>query len=98
MKTTHTPGPWKIADDKKLDASLWHHLPSIAGANGAMIAGLAMGGAKGDANACLIAAAPAMLTACEQALESMDARNEDMGLDVIRQTLRAAIARAKGRV
>ena len=51
---------------------------------------------KGEANARLIAAAPELLAALSAALESMDARPKDTGLDVVRQIARAAIARARG--
>ncbi len=71
METKHTPGPWRIADPKKLDPSLWPPgLPAIEGSRGHMIAGLAMGGAKGTANAALIIASPDLLECVSDFVEA----------------------------
>lgn len=92
MKPVHTPGPWRIADDSKLDPSIWHHLPAIEGARGNMVASIAMSGPKGIANARLIAAAPELLAALQHALATEQAHGQDW--QPWAQAARAAIAKA----
>ncbi len=87
--TTHTPGPWKVADVNphgKAPNRRWLVTPDVAVA-------------KTAANARLIAAAPDLLEACRAALPAM-AAHEETGCDCpdseAARQLRAAIAKAEG--
>ena len=88
----HSPGPWRVADggfdDRVLDAS------------NALVAG-ACDTADGKrhtgpwANARLIAAAPELLEACEEALAALTT-DEGQGIPGPRSFLRQVIAQARG--
>ena len=73
MKTTHTPGPWRIAP---------HNETEIQGKDGGLwvLRATAWGGTPEEiyANANLVASAPDLLSACKAAQEWIDdACNDD---------------------
>ncbi len=80
---THTPGPWK-------QGSSWY---LIDGSNELGVAGVDVGNRNAQANARLIAAAPAMLAA----LEAIDKETASLkGLrSVVRVIVHKAIAQAR---
>ena len=97
-ESEHTPGPWQIGPSQLGNISCvlkagHGHICDRPYGNG--------DGAKSwNANARLIAAAPDMLAACEQALERLEQHHRRLGMygDDFRavENLTAAIARAKG--
>lgn len=79
----HTPGPWRVENITK-EKGFTHYVPW-----GRVYRGVGRGGI--DANlpdACLIAAAPDLLAACEEAVPVAPPR--------VQKLLRAAIAKARG--
>jgi hypothetical protein len=94
----HTPGPWKVQDDRTTDGTFRvfpHEGPSICNLrHGEM-----------EANARLIAAAPELLRACEEALNALldyvpllEAHGSVMGYGhAVIVRLKAAIAKAEGK-
>ena len=111
-KAKHTPGPWTITEDgriqaPKLDAKCWEqrqykHIASAPFAADALTP-IIMGGERA-ANARLIAAAPELLAALEWALKNIeelaipefDKRGAVTSLNNCADKARAAIAKAKG--
>lgn len=91
METKYTPGPWR--------AEGWENLVVNAATGDTIIAmpGGTHGATLGElkANARLIAAAPALLEACEAALDLLSHSYDTPSQAAIPQ-LRAAIAAAKG--
>lgn len=93
MSAAHTPGPWRKAGDA-----------TVLGADGKEVAYLARNtryGAETEASARLIAAAPALLEACEAIIHYDTADQNDhvaLMLDYASmiEKARAAIALAKG--
>lgn len=99
-KTAHTPGPW-IADDGDVDL---YGVFQEADGQAICYLGVPSGGPfrrlrpkKAAANAALLAAAPELLAACEEALAEARERDEDLGYGCWPQVL-AAIAKARGEV
>ena len=95
---THTPGPWGLQGDQTQQA---HY---VAGADGNPIcdmhkpAGFYRAPQETEANANLIAAAPALLAACEAMLHDMAAYDmAQKGFTDCMSRARAAIAKAKGK-
>lgn len=98
METKHTPGPWRVADAPMTSSGLaifgsdpkWPHAIAIAKPAPAFdyVASV------GEANAALIAAAPAMLAALQSIYTDDDGDGyvSAEGMDIIR----AAIAQATG--
>ena len=90
MATTHTPGPWA--------AELAHppagSYATIRAADDAIVCHVGLTDEQDGADARLIAAAPDLLTACEAALVCAE-MGITLGLTAT-ETLRAAIAKAKG--
>ena len=97
-ETQHTPGPWTvtpsggvITDNDDPEVICWTEINDIMAV-------------EREANARLIAVAPALLAACEAALpwvkhaacDVMDDSDEHKRTLVVIDTLRAAIAKAKG--
>jgi hypothetical protein len=86
--TKHTPGPWTAG----VTDSIWND-------KGVLIAecgnSMTLGDSEVFSNARLIAAAPELLEACEDALLAMDSpRAYDSA--VVASTLKAAVRKAKG--
>ena len=98
MDIKHTPGPWAVfqndSDEERLDINSLH--PSGKGAFfvAETIGGLADG--EMEANARLIAAAPDLLQACEQAEHWLDHDDGSAEPAEMLRVLRAAIAKANG--
>lgn len=93
-KNKHTPGPWK-ADDM-----VGKTIPIYATATTARgrVATVTKGDVRSSHDARLIAAAPDLLAACEAALAYVeDDSRSPRRRQAMRQGLRAAIAKAKGR-
>lgn len=95
--SAHTPGPWSV---DKGGAIRGAKVYKYARGNNTRQLALAclhddLGPDEREANARLIAAAPALLEACEAALEIMDPRGPREQL-VIAAVLRSAIAAARG--
>ena len=95
-ESKHTPGPWNIG---------WGLVWNAARGITSRVSGEAWKWKNKDgfeseskANARLIAAAPDLLEACEDALASLDALAEEGIIEEGKEagTLRAAIAKAKG--
>mgnify|MGYP001600623960 CR=1 FL=1 len=98
MKTKHTPGPWKVTE-LDWDSSDTYINPSRETGEFALICRMTGSHAHKNANARLIAAAPELLEALEEALTAPfglvrgdDARKQT---DFVTKA-RAAIAKAKG--
>ena len=102
----HTPGPWEIL--RRVDDD---DLPSVAQADGPVIAHVTCWTSKGksdpetiEANANLIAAAPELLDACKGALHDLALAfvtvdgDADRIINSAAGRLMLAIARAEGRV
>ena len=98
--TSHTPGPWtydalqKGGGYKKLKTK-WIILAPQADDE---VATVRCGGDIGEANACLISAAPDLLEACKSAIYGANTKGQGGTLtayDV--DLLRAAIAKAEGK-
>ena len=87
MTTTHTPGPWHVTGDAEGTM--------ITDDTGKQLAVWPLQGGTLEqcANACLIAAAPDLLAAAIDALETFERRFPD---SPTAHDLRAAIARATG--
>ena len=104
---THTPGPWKITDNRSMAGSYWieachpEGFPvSIAEVRNGCEEAAELG--TEEANAALIAAAPDLLSACKTALVQLRERKSfvDMpdrpgDVEYVRVRLRAAIAKAE---
>lgn len=94
--TTHTPGPWFVSSIKGDDAIMVG-----AGDGSEVVADIRLAdsfacGVRAEKNACLIAAAPELLSACMEALSSIllhDAGNLD---GISTKPLETAIAHAQG--
>src|SRR5688572_1364679 len=100
MSTKYTPGPWVLHIDKhggnwryEIRTKLPHNPAGGAGKHIATINSYLE--AKGEANAQLIAAAPELLAACAEVLDSID--NENFTLEECASLLKWAIAKAEGR-
>jgi hypothetical protein len=94
MKTTHTPGPWQI---------LFNHIASESGRKIATIENrtLGEGFAESYENAFLISSAPDLLSALEEAYNAIawlipGGNLSDQEEEALLDTIRAAIAKAKG--
>lgn len=107
MSSKHTPGPWYAGRPDMQTVvdgvgSKWIYGPEDSGVGGYVA--VASGLASDDwgvimANACLIAAAPDLLEACEAALANLDYLREQWGFHASREMtgkLRAAVAKANG--
>ena len=100
-KTDHTPGPWRIGFLDGSGASFEDSVYILAGHNGDEHSIVRGGrddwnvprGITNEANARLIASAPEMLVALEQAEQQLDYGQIDHAMIYIR----AAIAKATGR-
>jgi hypothetical protein len=99
--TKHTPGPWKLRDHPLMPGAP----VEVVDARGLAVVHLCAAGEKtydGDttaANAALIAAAPDLLVAAAELLADLDARSlyrRRPGLEDAADTLRAAVAKARG--
>jgi len=98
-----TPGPWRVIEKrrkfKRIDTYDWDW--KIVGSDGAMVFDCSHVAYEGggyppeSANLALILAAPDLLAACEAALEALHGVE---GFAEIRQTLRAAIAKAEPKI
>ena len=96
--TKHTPGPWKAVPDKSRNMYTWY----VEGAKGVVptIARLSLIDAceEIESNAHLIAAAPAMYEALQQAIDELAdyeaARNDPKS--ITRYRCEAALAQAEG--
>lgn len=96
---THTPGPWTY---QHVEDS-WNHVAAENGAR-AVAKVFGAGSGAGEANARLIAAAPALLEALVQAEEALFtaesylmSTHDKLSVVEARQAVRAAIAQVKGR-
>ena len=85
MTTQHTPGPWAALEDD----GMWGIYP--ANSDGDPIV-WQMGGIDNESDACLIAAAPELLAACEAIVGAWQSSIETPWLFQVR----AAIAKARG--
>jgi len=102
-KTKHTPGPWTLgtraAYQNRDDPVFWHR-DVVNGSKTIRVAKVSgVGEDRAEANACLIAAAPDLLEACEVLLK---AAPELWGDDIekwprLMDRVEAAIAKAEGR-
>lgn len=92
MKATHTPGPWRIGQERDR---------IVAGANGLHIAQVATQGMgfAADANAALIVASPKLLKALKAIVNSLADQDDEGLIEHAQQMIdaRAAIAEAEGR-
>ena len=84
--TKHTPGPWSaqgcsVFSQEPQSSCVCTSMPGLP---------------EGEANARLIAAAPALLAACEAGLRLADQCNEVGGETAWQKMFRAALAQAKG--
>lgn len=87
---THTPGPWKAIGDEIVDhgngvCDLGHVLASVRMHNG-----------EQEANARLIAEAPAMLEALRDAIRGLDTDGQSSACASLNTTARAILARIDG--
>ena len=106
----HTPGPWAISGDYGLLSSEiiapndYRHAIASVWTKRSTEKGTVLVWREGEANACLIAEAPALLEACEAALRCITGlvmladkygvlADDDIR---VRETLGAAIAKARG--
>jgi len=98
MKTTHTPGPWKIdgGTNKDGDLHIWHAGNYFGGHGLAQVFadGARVHGGTVEANARLIAAAPELLELVRRASDFLE-MNGSARVALV-EDCRAAIARAKG--
>lgn len=84
MKTTHTPGPWRIGQVHVDDA------------NGFRVAAVTYREEQA-ANARLIASAPELMAVCERLVNDFPENKYDCtGIHALYAAARAAIAKAKG--
>lgn len=92
----HTPGPWHWHYDGFNQISIYSDTQTKCGSKAVVnhLSFYAGGEEEQKANACLIAAAPDLLEACELALEFVDPKNPNI-LRLV-DKLHAAIAKAKG--
>lgn len=92
METKHTPGPWtfEICTGHEKDES-W---PFFIEAEQCTVAGVSGIGNQADANARLIAASPELLAACQNSLDSLCGDGGEDRVEVAKEYLRAAIAKA----
>lgn len=95
--TQHTPGPWKVTEDRPADTLVVQSLTTPYLTVAVMMG--ATSSAEEEANARLIAAAPDLLEVVELAAIDVAggtpaARAEHYG--ILRRTARAAIAKARG--
>lgn len=94
-KTTHTPGPWAVAQDQHSVMSTDCEGRSLAMVARVNTAYGAYGNERVLANACLIAAAPDLLSTCQAALDLLqDGDAEPCDADRVTAILVAAIDRA----
>lgn len=91
----HTPGPWMMTCGYVREIDGCHDL-SVFITKGRFIAEVAYNDPEQEANACLIAAAPDLLAACEAALPIVCSRIEYPGdpCEKIANGLRTAILKA----
>lgn len=96
MTTKHTPSPWRYEPGRDSRPPY-----VIRGSEGGFVV-VGMTADRQEADAALIAAAPELLKEAESAVRRIDwfldanPDHVDSTLNVIRQDLRAAIAKAKG--
>ena len=93
--TEHTPGPWMVTPDHD-EGIGWRHVSSFPEGFGDIAT--TWSGKHGDAseaNARLIAAAPDMLDALEELVDTLDSRGVIDSFTT--QSARAAIAKATGK-
>ena len=97
-ETKHTPGPWRIEDGEEGGYRI-HYSGLVSNGASVVVGQLISGYTPSLEDARLIAAAPELLAALENALEDMRKHYaclpDDPGTDEMRQA-RAAIAKAKG--
>lgn len=102
MNTKHTPGPWDVEIDERIDERGLYY---VAGYNihsredGAVVGieGICCG-PRDEANARLIAAAPELLAACAGLLDALRTSGVSNGaIRFAEDQARAAIAKAEGR-
>lgn len=87
MNTKHTPGPWRIGDDKAL---------VVAGPRGLHIARVAtVGMPNSDANARLIAHAPDLLAALRMLIDEMEGCFDYTDSLDMNPVIRVSVARAQ---
>ena len=84
----HTPGPWKVIEDKNLIR---------VGLNETLTFGCFSINEIGRANAKLIAASPMLFEACKQALETMRNYIHNYQAQETFELLEQAISKAEGR-
>jgi hypothetical protein len=84
---THTPGPWTAAIDEDNDCL-------VVSSETNSICTIDSYKECANDNAVLIAAAPHLLDACNEALEFIEARTKGLVIDV-KDTLRIAIKKAR---
>lgn len=99
MESKHTPGPWRVGD-----AGATVFGPKTEAPSPVRIATVTNNAIPSDAqraNARLIAAAPELLDACEEAIAEAHRLNEAAGYTVFNPTafgmMRQAIAKAQGK-
>jgi hypothetical protein len=109
----HTPGPWEVSQEipnSVVIIALWSdkvtpgNTATFGDYRGAHICELEYNSGvptkeQAEANACLIAAAPDLLEACKNALESVKYAQNNTGADFMFNTseiLKQAIAKAEG--
>lgn len=90
MNTMHTPGPWIASTPPFVGGHIYTDAPR---GRGAIVANLTPIDER-DANACLIAAAPELLAACEALLMRYRIMVAADGIECLQAI--AAIAKAKG--
>lgn len=86
----HTPGPWVVDGD---DDGLFIRMEALSGKDEYLAIYASDNPEQREADAFLIAAAPDLLDACEEAVDALEAYAPN--LKVI-ATLEAAIAKARG--
>lgn len=101
MSTRHTPGPWTVnphfnhgAEVRSLASVAWCSVASTHGASSSQ----SIDAAEARANARLIAAAPDLLEALEEAIRDHDDFEDGRLSGNTVATMYAAIAKAKGEV
>lgn len=96
-EAAHTPGPWKVADDKwTLAARPWSGAIAVVADDGSEAPPILFWSTRGGdevANARLIAAAPELLAALTVVLDEFD---RGVSLSTTRAKAQAAIAKATG--
>ena len=100
MKTKnaqHTKGPWNLEKHAVELCYLVRNDEYGMATLATVSSGKREDGTSGDANARLIAAAPDLLAACQEALDYLGRIDEGSEGCELRDSLRAAIAKAEGR-